>query len=150
MRVINFIGRLGAGNTNFLRIDHNDVIAGVYVGSQWHEYTARFHAPGQLTDLRIDPGQGAGLFEIDWIRLVRQRRHPLEIEAVEVEADRDDLEQVELSFALPLSVEPLRVSTSLEKRCDGDPAAITEAVAELVDVDDYGTLEKIPGGFAFP
>ena len=68
----------------------------------------------------------------------------------EVEADRDDLEQVEMKFDMALSVEPLRVATSLEKRCQGDAAAIAAAVGEWVDLADYGALEKVPGGFAFP
>lgn len=54
---------------------------------RWHEFTARFSAPGRLTDLRIDPGQAAGTFEIDWIRLVHEQPHPLTIEPVEP-ADR--------------------------------------------------------------
>lgn len=67
----------------------------------------------------------------------------------EIEADRDDLEQIEMDFDLDLEVQPLRVSTSLEKRCDGDIAAITEAIAPMVELSRYGALEKIPGGFAF-
>jgi hypothetical protein len=55
---------------------------------QWHEYSVPFVVRGQLSDVRIDPGFTAGQFDIDWIRLVRQRRHPLAIEAVEVEPDR--------------------------------------------------------------
>ena len=51
---------------------------------QWHEYSVPFSAPGHLTDVRIDPGFTVGQFDIDWIRLIRQRRHPLVIEAVEV------------------------------------------------------------------
>ena len=68
----------------------------------------------------------------------------------EVEADRDDLQQVELSFEMALTIEPLRVATSLEKRCQGDESAITAAVAEWVELSDYGALEKVPGGYAFP
>ena len=67
----------------------------------------------------------------------------------EVEADRDDLEQVELSFEMALTLEPLRVATSIEKRCQGDESAITAAIAEFVDLDQYGPIEKVPGGFAF-
>lgn len=67
----------------------------------------------------------------------------------EIEADRDDLEQVEMSFDLVAAVEPLRISTSLEKRCGGDPEMIVEAVREFVDLADYGEIEKVPGGFAF-
>ena len=55
---------------------------------QWHEYSVPFAVRGHLTDVRIDPGYTAGQFDIDWIRLVRQRRHPLAIEAVRVEPDR--------------------------------------------------------------
>ncbi|MHC4403190.1 MAG: hypothetical protein ACYTG0_26310, partial [Planctomycetota bacterium] len=50
---------------------------------QWHQVSASFHAPGTLTDLRIDPGGSPGEIEIDWIRLIRQRPHPLTIERVE-------------------------------------------------------------------
>lgn len=67
----------------------------------------------------------------------------------EVEADRDDLEQVELSFDMALTVDPLRVATSIEKRCQGDESAIAAAVAEFVDLDKYQPLKKVPGGFAF-
>jgi len=67
----------------------------------------------------------------------------------EVEADRDDLEQIELSFEMPLTIEPLRVATSIEKRCQGEESAIAAAIAEHVDLDKYGPIEKVPGGFAF-
>lgn len=67
----------------------------------------------------------------------------------EIEADRDDLEQVEMSFDLDLEAQPLRVSTSLEKRSGGDEAEITTAVSSLVNLDDYGAIEKAPGGFVF-
>ncbi|MDF1825001.1 MAG: hypothetical protein P1U68_10185 [Verrucomicrobiales bacterium] len=68
----------------------------------------------------------------------------------EIEADRDDLEQVEMSFDLALAVEPLRISTSLEKRCQGDEAAISAEVGKLVDLESYGEIEKAPGGFIYP
>lgn len=68
----------------------------------------------------------------------------------EMEADRDDLEQMELSFSLPLEIDPLQIATSMEKRCQGDPDQIREAVAPLVDLDAYGSIEKVPGGFVFP
>jgi hypothetical protein len=51
---------------------------------RWHEYAVEFSAPSTLTDLRIDPGTDAGLFEIEWIRLAQRRWHPLSIESVEV------------------------------------------------------------------
>ena len=56
--------------------------------NQWHEYSVPLAAPGVLTDLRIDPGQTAGRFEVDWIRLVRQKLHPLTIEHVKVDGRR--------------------------------------------------------------
>ncbi|MEM6915824.1 MAG: hypothetical protein AAF491_04580 [Verrucomicrobiota bacterium] len=68
----------------------------------------------------------------------------------EMEADRDDLEQVEMSFDLALEVEPLRVSTSFEKRFQGDEEEISRAASALVEMSDYESLEKVPGGFIFP
>ena len=67
----------------------------------------------------------------------------------EIEADREDLEQIEMNFDLLLEVQPLRISTSLEKRCDGDEDAIVSAVVRLVDLEVYGPLEKVAGGFVF-
>jgi hypothetical protein len=67
----------------------------------------------------------------------------------EIEADRDDLEQIEMSLNLSLDVEPLRVSTSLEKRCQGDADQIAGAIKNVVDLSKYGNLEKLPGGFAY-
>ncbi len=52
---------------------------------QWHEYFVDFSAPGRLEDLRFDPGMAPGDFEIDWIRLVRRKLHPLEITAVQAQ-----------------------------------------------------------------
>jgi hypothetical protein len=67
----------------------------------------------------------------------------------EIEADREDLEQIEMNFDLLLEVQSLRISTSLEKRCDGDEDAIVSAVVGLVDLEVYGPLEKVAGGFVF-
>jgi len=50
---------------------------------QWHETSAIFNAPGRLRDVRIDPGTAPGEIEIDWIRLIRRRPHPLTIQRVE-------------------------------------------------------------------
>ncbi len=49
---------------------------------QWHQYTVRFEAPGIVQDLRIDPGPGAGVVQIDHIELVRAEPCPLVIEQV--------------------------------------------------------------------
>ena len=67
----------------------------------------------------------------------------------EIEADRDDLEHIEMGFNLMLEIEDLRVSTGLEKRCQGDPDILTELVGDVVDLSNYGNLEKVPGGYAF-
>jgi hypothetical protein len=50
---------------------------------QWREYEVAFTARGVLTDIRLDPGQAPGQFEIEWIRLIRQHYHPLSIAWVE-------------------------------------------------------------------
>jgi len=49
---------------------------------QWHEYAVEFQAPGKLLDLRLDLGGDAGELDVDWMRLVRRRWHPLSIEEV--------------------------------------------------------------------
>ncbi len=46
---------------------------------QWREYAVRFSVTGRLTQLRIDPGSAPGMFEIDWMELVREELHPLTI-----------------------------------------------------------------------
>ena len=69
----------------------------------------------------------------------------------EIEADRDELGQIELKFTdFPLEVAPLKVGTSLAKRCDSDPAAIGAAVAEIIDASAYGPVSKVPGGCELP
>ncbi|NLS90860.1 MAG: hypothetical protein GXX96_01565 [Planctomycetaceae bacterium] len=50
--------------------------------NEWHEYKVDFHAPGHLTDIRLDPADGAGEIEIDWIRLVHLGEHPLSIDRI--------------------------------------------------------------------
>lgn len=49
---------------------------------EWSVTRARVVAPGRLTNVRIDPGARPGSVEIDWIRLVRERLHPLTISRV--------------------------------------------------------------------
>jgi hypothetical protein len=73
---------------------------------QWHETAVELLAPGRLTDLRIDPGAAPGEFDVDWIRLIRRRPHPLAIERVE-RADAP------VSFELKnLGAEPLQFSAA--------------------------------------
>ncbi|MEM7144504.1 MAG: hypothetical protein AAF591_05180 [Verrucomicrobiota bacterium] len=69
----------------------------------------------------------------------------------ESEAYRDSLDAVPIALELvTLKLEPLRLSTRLEKQLRGEEAATREAVAPIVALDDYGPLERIPGGFGFP
>ena len=68
----------------------------------------------------------------------------------EIEADRDDLEQMEMSFALYLEVAPLRIATSIDKKLSGDEGAITDFASSRIDLQNYASLEKVPGGFIFP
>jgi hypothetical protein len=100
---------------------------------QWHEYSVPFFAPGHLTDVRIDPGFTAGEFEIDWIRLVRQRHHPLVVEAVQV-VDR----QVRFSVR---NQGPSRVEFSVS----GSGRAIEAGSTEPIDlpIQGSGPVEKV-------
>lgn len=68
----------------------------------------------------------------------------------EIEADRDDLEQMEMTFDLSLEPGPLRIGTSIEKKLNGDDAEISEFAKQFVDLDAYGPIEKVPGGFILP
>jgi len=73
---------------------------------RWRETAVELLAPGQLTDLRIDPGAAPGEFDVDWIRLIRRRPHPLAIERVESAEDR-------ISFEVKnLGTEPLEFSAA--------------------------------------
>lgn len=54
----------------------------------WHEYAVRFSPVGKLTILRLDPGQGPGEMDIEWIELVHEELHPLSIEHLQVTGDR--------------------------------------------------------------
>lgn len=59
---------------------------------EWLVTTARFTAPGQLTNLRIDPGTQPGRIEIDWIRLVQEHLHPLTVSRVGQRENQVDFE----------------------------------------------------------
>ena len=49
---------------------------------QWLVTRTRFTAPGQLTDLRIDPGTKPGLIEIDSIQVIHEQLHPLSVSRI--------------------------------------------------------------------
>lgn len=57
---------------------------------------------------------------------------------------------VPCSIQAELAVGPLRISKSIERRCQGDPAAIAEEVRRWVDLRSFGPLEKVPGGWQYP
>ncbi|MFO7905440.1 MAG: hypothetical protein ACQESR_20715 [Planctomycetota bacterium] len=59
---------------------------------EWLTTSARFTAPGRLTDLRIDPGTQPGRIEIDWIRLVQEHLHPLTVSSVRQRENQVDFE----------------------------------------------------------
>lgn len=66
----------------------------------------------------------------------------------EIEADRDELGQIEIELSgFALDIQPLRIATSLEKRCDSDPDGIRNAISAAVDLSDYGPVTKASGGF---
>jgi hypothetical protein len=55
---------------------------------QWQDVKISFSAPGTLTFLRLDPGQGPGQLEIASIRLVREDPPPVLLERVDAERGR--------------------------------------------------------------
>jgi hypothetical protein len=84
-------GRTGGGGTIFWttpdspRGEDKTSHFGLEHDNQWHEYETRFVVEGRVIDLRIDPGIAAGNFEIDWIRLIHEERHPLSIDGIEIQ-----------------------------------------------------------------
>ncbi|MEM8952674.1 MAG: hypothetical protein AAGD22_00840 [Verrucomicrobiota bacterium] len=97
--------------------------------------------PAEIQTLQLGEILGTGTVPTD-LQLVAD---------FESEAYRDSLDAVPITLeAFPLSLEPLRVSTRMEKQFRGDDAATREAVASVVDLAEYGPLEKIPGGYGFP
>ncbi len=69
----------------------------------------------------------------------------------ESEADREGLDEHGIDLeGLALELGPLRISTRLEKQLRGDEDATRAAVAEVIELADYGPLEKVQGGFVFP
>ena len=66
----------------------------------------------------------------------------------EIEADRDELGQVKVEIAnLPLELGPLKIGTSIVKRCEDDSDQLAEAVSKHINMSDYDCLVKVPGGF---
>ena len=74
----------------------------------------------------------------------------LEVEIdFEIEGD-DEYGIVPLNLSCELEIADLRVATSIEKRLNGDAAAIRAEIASAVDIEAYGAMEKVPGGVLFP
>jgi hypothetical protein len=65
------------------RGEHNRANFPLLHDGKWRVVEVQFEAPGQLTDLRIDPGGARGLFEVRRIELLRAVQHPLTIDRVE-------------------------------------------------------------------
>jgi hypothetical protein len=69
-------GEFGAGKSKWLAITHD---------GQFHDYVVSLPRTGPVRNLRIDPGLGpAGTVEIDSIKIVRERLHPLTIREVKL------------------------------------------------------------------
>ncbi|MGO8747435.1 MAG: hypothetical protein ACLQNE_15735 [Thermoguttaceae bacterium] len=51
---------------------------------QWHEYAVPFVAGSPVIDLRLDPGDDVGEFDVEWIRVDDEHLHPLVIRPSEV------------------------------------------------------------------
>jgi hypothetical protein len=66
------------------RDENKHVVVPLVHDGQWHDYQLRLAVLGTMTDLRIDPGDTVGLFEIASIRLVRQQLFPLAIESIHI------------------------------------------------------------------
>jgi hypothetical protein len=64
------------------RDESKHVVGPLTHDSQWHDYQLRLAVLGTMTDLRIDPGETVGQFEIGSIRLLREEPFPLAIEAI--------------------------------------------------------------------
>ena len=64
------------------RDESKHVVGPLTHDGQWHDYQLRLAVQGTMTDLRIDPGETVGRFEIDSIRLVRETPFPLRIESI--------------------------------------------------------------------
>lgn len=109
-------------------------------------------------------------FELDGIVRLFELPNPVEIERLRFgEISSPRLLQLELqgqidfeaggneeygvlpcSLVLELAVGPLRVSKSIDRRCQGDPAKIDGVLRGLLDLDGLGPLEKVAGGWQYP
>ncbi len=56
--------------------------------NQWHDYRVALAAQGRIRRLRLDPAEGPGVIEVEWLEAVRETLHPLEIESVHSDGAR--------------------------------------------------------------
>jgi hypothetical protein len=50
--------------------------------NQWHDYTVALADAGTIRQLRLDPAEAPGVIEVQSVQLIRETRHPLEIQSV--------------------------------------------------------------------
>ncbi|MEM7011720.1 MAG: hypothetical protein AAF585_09570 [Verrucomicrobiota bacterium] len=55
-----------------------------------------------------------------------------------------------LTIETKLEIGPLRIATSMNKRLEGDGAAIAEQLNGVVNLSAHGPIEKAPGGLEYP
>lgn len=65
-------------------------------------------------------------------------------------AECSDWGLVPCSFQAQLAVGPLRISKSIDRRCQADPDRMDGEVRKWLDLDGFGSLEKVPGGWQYP
>jgi hypothetical protein len=86
------------------RDESKHVVVPLTHDGQWHDYQLRLAVRGTMTDLRIDPGDTVGQFEIASIRLLREEPFPLVIESIDTDDNggRDVRFDVRNRLATPL------------------------------------------------
>ncbi len=59
---------------------------------QWGEYEVFLNTDATVDQIRIDPGSGKGIMEIDWMTVNRQPLHPLEIVSARAGTDTAEID----------------------------------------------------------
>jgi len=121
------------------RSEEQSVHFNVEHDGQWHDYAVRFHAPGRLTDLRLDPGAAAGSFEIDSMELLAVEPHPLTIETIDLAGDRVRA-TVKNHRTAPVAFS----SSGREYAIDGHATLVVETAADPTRPVEPVTIELTP------
>lgn len=114
---------------------------------QWREYEVSFVVDGRLNGLRLDPGSAAGVFEIDWMELVRKVPHPLSIEPADTTGPEVEF-LVRNDSARPIGFSALGRQWTLAAgearpfRVARQQRAPLEAVSLRVTVEGFAPLER--------